>query len=310
VADSVQSRLATIGSVSVALVLVSLLVASFLHDQTTNITVRSCIGATGPTGNTGAAGSPGATGAPGSTGTPGSPGDSGLPGPTGPQGSVGPPGSMGATGSTGAPGSTGLPGADGMCTTVTGAPGVNGINGVNGIDAPSYHGAFYSAFTEQLTSRYVGQPMRLSNTDSTDGVVLVDDSNQVCLVAPYCSGIRIDHSGTYNLQFSAQLHKVAGNTYITTDIWLAKRPNGSSTFTDMPWTATRMFVPNDTDYSVASWNFFISANAGDEYALMWSSSDSLWANLRIFSESPTGYPTDTTPPQIPGLILTVQSVSN
>jgi hypothetical protein len=194
-----------------------------------------------------------------------------------------------------------------MCATVTGAPGANGING---IDAPSYHGSFYSAFTEQLTSRYVGQPMRLSNTDSTDGVVLVDDSNQVCSVAPYCSGIRFDYSGTYNLQFSAQLHKVAGNSYITTDIWLAKRSNGSTTFTDMPWTTTRMFVPNDTDYSVASWNFFIGANAGDVYALMWSSSDSLWANLRIFSETPAGYPTGTTPPQIPGLILTVQSVSN
>ena len=152
--------------------------------------------------------------------------------------------------------------------------------------------------------------MRLSNTDSANGVSLVDATNPTCSVTPYCASIRIQHSGTYNLQFSAQLQKVAGNSYITVDIWLAKKSAGTATFVDVPWTTTRVFVPNDTDYSVAAWNFFVQANEADEFALKWSSSDTLWANLRIASGTPDGYPVGSVPPQIPGLIVTVNAVSN
>jgi len=275
--------------------------SSLLRDSTTNITVRSCPVASTMSSGTGA---PGSSGAPGPTGAPGKTGPHGPQGPKGATGATGPNGANGANGATGA---TGAPGADGMCTTVTGAPG---LNGTNGVDAPTYHGSFYSDFSEQLSARYISQPMRLSQSDSFDSVILVDSTNANCDVVPYCSAIRITQAGMYNLQFSAQLHKVAGNSYITADIWLARKNNGLQTFSDIPWTATRVFVPNDTDYSVAAWNFFIEANAGDEFQLMWSSSDSLWANLRISSGTPAGYPTGTTPPDIPGLIVTVQSVSH
>lgn len=308
--ETAPTRLAVVGTVVIATLLTSLLVVSYLQDKTTSITVRSCPSATGAPGETGAPGAVGPVGPPGATGPTGPTGKTGEQGVAGAPGETGAPGITGATGPRGEKGdtgATGAPGADGMCTTVTGAPG---INGANGTDAPMYHGSFYSTFTDQLSARYAGQPMRLSNTDSANGVSLVDVTNPTCSVAPYCASIRIQHSGTYNLQFSAQLQKVAGNSYITVDIWLARKNAGATTFINMPWTSTRVFVPNDTDYSVAAWNFFVQANSDDEFALMWSSSDTLWANLRIASGAPSGYPTGSIPPEIPGVIVTVDAVSN
>lgn len=292
----VQSRVAVLGTISVAVILLGMLIVSVVKDSSTKVNVQSCTGITGPPGQTGA---PGSTGAPGNSGAPGSRGPTGA---TGAPGSTGAPGATGVPGPTGAPGAQGVSGVDGVCTTVTGAPGINGL------DAPRYFGSFFSSITEQLNARYTGQPMHLSEVDASNGVLLVDASNSQCNVAPYCSALRMTNAGSYNLQFSSQLLKVAGNSFITADIWLAKKSAGGGSFVDMPWTATRVFVPNDTDYSVAAWNFFVTAVSGDEFALMWSSSDSLWANLRIASGTPSGYPTSPVPPQIPGLIVTVQSV--
>ena len=297
-ADPLQTRVAVIGSTFIAVVLVSLLGLSVLREQTTNINVRSCPAVTGQKGDSGP---PGSTGVPGIGGSSGPPGKTGATGATGKTGATGPPGATGATGPTGA---TGAQGNDGLCTTVTGAPGINGLN------AQTHNASFYSTFTDQLDERYVGQAMRLSHTEFSDDVVLTDTSNEECTSPPYCRSIQFNAAGRFDIQFSAQLFKTAGNTYITADIWLAKRSINESTFADLPWTTTRVFVPNDTDYSVAAWNFMVQADVGDQFQLRWSSPDALWANLRILSGVPSGYLGGTIPPQIPGLILTVSAVSN
>jgi hypothetical protein len=294
--NRVESRLTVIGTIVISLSLLSLLALSLFQESNTNITVRSCAGATGATGATGSSGAPGATGLTGATGPPG------KVGPKGSTGATGLPGTPGVSGPAGATGGNGAPGADGLCTTVTGAPGINGV------DAPRYYGSFFSTFTEQLTSQYVHSPMRLSETVTSNGISLSDVSNTSCTQAPYCSSIKVTQSAVYNIQFSSQLAKVSGNTYITADIWLAQKEASATTFTDLPWTATEVFVPNDTDYSVAAWNFMVTAAAGDEFQLRWSSAHAQWANLRIASGSPANYPSGSNPPQIPGLIVTVNSV--
>lgn len=296
-----KTNIAVGGSILTAVALVTLLAIAVFQDDSTNITVQSCVGATGATGIPGATGTPGATGVPGSTGIPGTQGPTGA---TGKPGTTGKPGATGPTGATGAPGATGIPGIpgkDGTCTVVTGAPGIDGK------DAPTYHGSFYSTFTEQLTSQYNAQPMRLNKTLVSNGVTLVDADNANCDIAPYCSSIRVANTGVYNIQFSAQGQKVTGNTFITADIWLAQKSVADPTFTDLPWTSTQVFIPNDTDFAVAAWNFVVPAEAGDEFQLKWSSAHASWAALRIHSGTVPGYPTGTTPPQIPGFILTVTS---
>ena len=149
--------------------------------------------------------------------------------------------------------------------------------------------------------------MRMSLTDESNGVSIRNDAGTSCESPPYCGTIVMANAGTYNLQFSAQLLKVSANTYITADIWVRRQRSGESSFTDIPFTSTRVYVPNDTDYSVAAWNFMLPSLAGDQYQLVWASADANWAALRIVSGTADGYPAGQEPPQIPGLILTVQS---
>lgn len=150
--------------------------------------------------------------------------------------------------------------------------------------------------------------MSMDVTDESNGVTIANDAGTSCSTAPYCGNIVIANAGTYNLQFSAQLFKsTTGNYNLTADIWIAKKAAGQSTWSDLPWTSTRVFVPTDTDYSVAAWNFMLAAQAGDQFRLMWASADTNWVRLSVVSGVPSGYPAQYQPPQIPGLILTVQS---
>ena len=257
-------------------------------------------GPVGPAGPTGSTGTPGATGEPGAAGTPGPVGSTGANGPTGPQGV---PGSCSTV--TGPPGSSGAPGAVGP----SGAPGATGQQGPAGRDAPTFRGAFHSTFTDTLGAQFTGQAMRLDATDEANGVSISNDAGTSCLLAPYCGNITIATAGSYNIQFSAQLSKsTTGNYNVSADIWLAHKRDGEASWSDLPWTATRVAVPTDTDVAVAAWNFIVPAAASEQFRLMWGSSDTNWARLSVVSGTPSGYPAGREPPQIPGLIVTVQSV--
>lgn len=295
-----RTTINAIAAVTTALAVSAAVVVLAVRDTSPIVVVSPCPSAL--TGATGASGAPGPSGAPGSTGAPGKKGKTGAtgsPGATGPKGEPGLTGATGVPGSQGNTGATGATGAPGVCTSVTGPPG---------IDANVSRGSFYSTFTEQLTARYAAQPMRLSSTTDSANVSITSSSGNACNVSPYCPDIVISQTGTYNIQFSAQLSKVGVNTYITADIFLSKKGVNEPSWTPVPNTNTRVFVPNDTDYAVAAWNFMEVAESGDQYRLMWSSSDSNWDALRILSGAATGYPTNP-PPSIPGLILTVDAVS-
>ena len=151
--------------------------------------------------------------------------------------------------------------------------------------------------------------MKMDVTDDSNGVSISNDGGTSCATSPYCGNIEFVNEGTYNLQFSAQLSKsTTGNYNVTADIWLARKRPGETSWTDLPWTSTRVYVPSDTDFSVAAWNFMLVCATGDQYRLMWGSPDANWSKLSVVSGTPTGYPAGQQPPQIPGLILTVQSV--
>jgi hypothetical protein len=109
------------------------------------------------------------------------------------------------------------------------------------------------------------------------------------------SRVTVATSGTYNIQFSAQLAKTdAGND--TMDIWL--RIDGS----DADWTNTEVTI-TASQRAVAAWNFMIDLNAGQYVELMYSSAD---INTQILAAAPQTGPVR---PGIPSVILTVQRVS-
>ena len=231
------------------------------------------------TGRLVVAGEPGADGAPGTPGAAGSAGSTGATGaqgPAGAQGATGPQGPTGATGPQGATGSQGPQGADGAIGPAGSFTG--------------YYGSFYDTTTQAITSINTPKAMTFNQVSpGVNGVV----ANGVSVVSG--SRVTVATSGTYNIQFSAQLAKTdAGND--TMDIWL--RVDGS----DAEWTNTEVTI-TASQRAVAAWNFMIDLNAGQYVELMYSSAD---INTQILAAAPQTGPVR---PGIPSVILTVQRVS-
>lgn len=129
------------------------------------------------------------------------------------------------------------------------------------------------------------QAMTLTNTDWQTGVVLESGSH-----------IKFANSGKYNIAFSAQFHQTNGSGVV--NIWLNK--NG----TPVEATNTKLDITANNPFSVAAWNFFVNAAAGDYYQIMWSSNDN---HTVIEALDATGSGA-TLHPSVPSVIITVNQV--
>ena len=253
------------------------------------------VGAPGPQGKQGERGEqgiPGLTGAQGATGAQGPSGSTGPQGATGPQGPVGPQGATGATGpqgATGPKGDTGAVGATGA-TGATGAQGPAGATGAQGITTLGYYGSFFDTTTQVATGVDSARAMQLNTTDFSNGVSVINDVNN----RP--TKITVANAGKYNLQFSAQLSRNAGNNSVIINIWLAKDGIAVS------YSNTRLTLTGTADAAkaVASWNFLVSLNAGQYVQLMWAVSDLDLIIETIGAVAPS--------PEIPSLIVTMTQV--
>jgi hypothetical protein len=223
------------------------------------------------------AGITGQRGPTGARGIPGTRGPRGYNGIFGPQGNVGPIGPIGPIGPQGDQGIQGLPGSN----------GTNGTNGTNGL-VPKY-GSFYDTTTQAIDT--INTPKAMMFNEIVPGMNGVS-ANGVSVVSN--SQVTVSTTGTYNIQFSAQLAKTdPGND--TMDIWL--RVNGD----DVGWTNTSVTIPS-SQRQVAAWNFILDLAAGQYFQLMYSSSD---INSKILAA-----PSQTAPirPGTPSIILTVTQV--
>ena len=140
-------------------------------------------------------------------------------------------------------------------------------------------GAFNSTIT-QSGSAAVSQSMTFNNTDISNGVSIVSNSQ-----------ITLANSGTYNIQFSAQLLASTG----ADTIWIWLKKNG----TNVSNTATKLVLKNN-EASVAAWNFVVPAAASDYFELVWQSLD---GHATLLTETAAG-----NYPAIPSIILTVTQV--
>lgn len=252
-------------------------------------------GATGPTGPTGAAstvsGPTGPTGPQGAQGNIGPTGPQGVSGPTGPQGAqgnigpTGPQGSQGNIGPTGPQGPTGATGPTGV--GVTGPTGPTGPAGAGG--ALGYYGAFSDYTTQVCSNTNFGRAVTISHTDEANGFTVDGGSNTQLIAA---------HAGTYNYQFSLQLHNTGGGgsgTKVT--IWLRK--NG----TDVANTATDVEVNTNSPYVVPAWNFVQTLNSNDYLELIWATENT---NIIIEYVPPSAQTNGA--PGIPSAIVTITPV--
>jgi hypothetical protein len=126
--------------------------------------------------------------------------------------------------------------------------------------------------------------MRFNTTAEANGIFITQSSR-----------ITFQHSGVYNIQFSAQVEKTdSGNDEI--EIWLSK--NGQN----VDWSNTTLELQGNNTELVAAWNFMSSFNSGDYFELYWHSND---INMRILTRGTQSNPSR---PAIPSIILTVQQV--
>ena len=110
------------------------------------------------------------------------------------------------------------------------------------------------------------------------------------------SKITVDATGVYNIQFSAQLYRSTGGTSKQAIIWLRK--NG----VDIPATSTHVTMQANATYLVASWNFFVKLNAGQNVQLMIWQDDAIEL---LYDPANVTVPY----PATPSVILTVEKVN-
>jgi hypothetical protein len=208
----------------------------------------------------------------------------GAQGPTGATGSTGP---AGAPGQAGTPGSPGTPGTQGVPGT-NGFNGQNGQNGINGL-VPAY-GSFRDTTTQQVD--FVNTPKAMTFNQITHGVNGVT-ANGVSV--EFGSRLTVARTGTYNIQFSAQLTKTdSGNDIM--DIWL--RRNG----VDVPISNSEITITASL-HQVATSNYIIDLAAGDFVQLMYSSAD---IATRIEAIAPQTSPARPAGPSVTVAITQVQ----
>ena len=145
-------------------------------------------------------------------------------------------------------------------------------------------GAFQSGVS-QSGSANVSQSINFEVTDISSGVSIASNSR-----------ITLANSGTYNIQFSAQIDRVSGSGTDTIHIWLKK--NGSNVNASAG--AVTISGGASAAKTIAAWNYVVNANANDYYELVWQTTD---ANIKLINDAAGG-----NIPSTPSIILTVTQV--
>jgi hypothetical protein len=171
--------------------------------------------------------------------------------------------------------------------TLSSGSALNINNGlyVNGNRQYNY-GQFYDT-TTQSGSADTAYPMKFNTTDISMGVSVANETQ-----------IKVDNTGIYNLQFSAQLEQTT-NGASDICIWLRKDGvNVANSNTEL--TIEKVAGGGKL---VAAWNYMIELNANQYVELVWSSNS---ANTNIHYHTTQSTPTR---PATPSVIVTVTQIA-
>jgi len=148
------------------------------------------------------------------------------------------------------------------------------------------YGSWFSTADQTVTAINTEKIMTVNNTDFSEGISVVDSSK-----------FTVEERGTYNIQFSAQLHHRTGggggsgnNIYI----WLKK--NGTSVANSS--TSINLGSGN---YGIAAWNFFVDLNYDEYVQLAFSTTTTNIALEANGASAPS--------PAIPSLIVTMNQIA-
>lgn len=168
-----------------------------------------------------------------------------------------------------------------------GEQGPQGATGPSG--APGYYGAF-SDYTDQTTTANTAKAMTFNTTDESRGVSIVAGSK-----------ITFAYTGTYNLQWSGQFENT-GTQEQDVSVWLRK--NGVDVVGSTGFVAVIASHGGISGHVLPSWNFVLTAAAGDYFEFWWSATGSQ-VSLQTYPAA-----TDPVRPSTASLVLTVTPVMN
>jgi hypothetical protein len=154
--------------------------------------------------------------------------------------------------------------------------------------APNDYGSFFDNTTQTVASGSIAA-MRYNNTVNSNNVSIELDGSS------NATEITFTNAGVYNIQFSAQVYRSSGGSDAKLSIWL--RVNG----VDVPNSATHITLKANSNYVVASWNFFQEVTNGQYAQIMWSQDDTISLLAEV---ADTVLPH----PAVPSVILTVNRV--
>jgi hypothetical protein len=160
------------------------------------------------------------------------------------------------------------------------------------VSATSYvpYGGFQDDTDQTIASTTTAYPMELKTTDYALGTSIVDNSK-----------IKVDYSGLWNIQFSAQFTNTDSQIQ-DVSIWFRK--NG----TDVSASNSEFSINNrhgSTDGAlIAALNFFLPMSKNDYVQIMWRASNITVSLQHIPAQ------TSPTRPSTPSVIATIQHVSS
>lgn len=168
-------------------------------------------------------------------------------------------------------------------TTFTGITrGVAGSNGAN-------HSIGSGISQAQVTSANVPKVLRVDETDLSNGVTLNSPAGDVTVA----------NAGTYNLQFSVQVENYSNDVQDTT-IWFTV--NGNDILKSASYGSTPAIHGNFPGRTIITVNLFHTCSANDVVGLKWVS----LSGKTVVTSIP---PVNTTIPQSPGVIFTVNRIA-
>jgi hypothetical protein len=158
------------------------------------------------------------------------------------------------------------------------------INTNNRIEYLRTFGSFSSNVTQTSAGANTVNYMTLNNTETANGVSIVSNSQ-----------VTVSRSGTYNIQFSAQVTHDT-NATANIEIWLAKNGNAIAN------TNSRLTLQKDQPV-IAAWNWVDTVStANDYYQIGWASPDTNMELIAIDSANTIANVS------IPSVIITVVPV--
>lgn len=148
------------------------------------------------------------------------------------------------------------------------------------------YGSWFSTVDQTATATNTAYNFTVNNADYEEGIRVVDGSK-----------FTVEESGTYNFQFSAQLHHRTGGGGGSGDsIWIWLKKNGSN----VPDSATRLNI-NSGKYAVAAWNLVIALKYDEYVQLAWAVDT---------TDIAIEYETATSPvPEVPSIIVTMNQIA-